>query len=137
VAANRWIARWIATAPLLVFAATASAEMPAASGASWDGRHMRSNFANRTVPASRPAIRGLGADGQIAHEPGTGTQVQETWLTINPHGWQPGASARKTTDTGRPFAKGTGFSPATGATPQRSDGLRAESTSPPRPSTRQ
>lgn len=133
--AHRWITRWIATTPLLLLATAVSAEsMP--SGADWDATHMRSNFANQSAAAARPAIRGLDANGQIAHD-ASNTQVQETWLTVNPHGWEPGAGARKSTNAGRPFARGTGFSSTSSAAAQRSGTLRAESASPPRRGTRQ
>jgi hypothetical protein len=115
--------------PLL--AATASAEV-AAPAAPWDGRHMRSNFANHGVATPRPAIEGLDADGHVAHDTVPHTQVQEQVLSINPLGWQPGAGGRHTTGGGRPFAKGTRFTPPTGATPQRSNAIRAELSHTPR-----
>lgn len=134
--AHRWITRWIATTPLLLLATAVSAESTP-SGANWDAGHMRSNIANQTAPAVRPPIRGLDANGRIAHEPVAQTQVQETWLTVNPHGWEPGAGARKSTTGGRPFAKGTGFTSSGDAAAQRSSGLRSAATSPPRRGTRQ
>lgn len=129
--AKRRIAHLFATAPLLLLATAALAEAPAPPAVLWDDRHMLSNFANHGAAPPRPAIRGLDADGHIAHDAVATTQVQEQWLTINPHGWQPGAGRRKTTDAGRPFAKGTRFTPAS-ATAHRSNAIHAQASHVPR-----
>ena len=118
----------LAAAPLLLLASVASAEVPIPPAVAWSDLHMLSNFANRGVATPRPAIQGLDADGRIAHDPVAHTQVQEQWLSINPHhGWQPGAGQRNTTGAGRPFAKGTPFASPSSAAPQRSNAIRAQS----------
>jgi hypothetical protein len=59
------------------------------SGAQWDDRHMRSNFANHLRAAPRPPLR-IAEPGAAGADAAAPTHVQETILSISPHEWEPG-----------------------------------------------
>jgi hypothetical protein len=116
-----WVAHFVAAGSLIFVSSTGFAE--GRSGAEWTDAHMLSNYAN-AGRAPRPALRGLDANGRIAHEaaPSRST-VEALELTINPHGWQPGAGRGGRSHATR---QSSGFS-ATNAWPSRTLGTNRAS----------
>ena len=103
--------------PVLVIASVASAQEPV-----WHDAHMQSNVAARfRADAARPPI-------QIGDAATSAAGVREQVLTLNPHGWQPGAASFGATT--RREAQG-GFSGTSAVRASRSSALRNASTAQP------
>lgn len=112
----RSIERLIGSIPVLFFASGAWAADPGA--AAWDDQHMRSNFAARAhASSSRPPI-------QIGDADSADTQVREQLLSINPHGWKPGAASFGSAQRG---SSARGFSSPSSARPTRGASVRVPS----------
>jgi hypothetical protein len=85
------IVRLVGTGSVL-FSVSAWAEAPADRSAErWDDSHMQSNFARRTGPVTPRLIVGSTRYGATAPTPPS--RVEEQLLSINPHGWTPGAGS--------------------------------------------
>ena len=110
------IAQLLAAAPIVAFFGFAArADGPA----SWDDRHMQSNFTHFLDPAGpRPPILGVDSNGKIAHDAApAATGVQEHTFKISPHAWQPGGPrASASSDRPATFSSDGSSGYATGRT---------------------
>lgn len=96
----------------------------AAPAGAWDDSHMRSNFAHQRGPAPpRPPVQGLSRYEQATEDPAPTppTDVAETTLQINPHGWEPGGPTGARTASPPWASKRHGFG---SARPSASSGVR-------------